>query len=133
MTISGAPKARGGWGEVCRDDLRQGPFNCLTVTAEAAEDEVLVAEVRCRNVSLFNRDGLGDDERRLDDLIIPSCSFRQEPSKQSPAFDCLWCVVKVPCDKLWVPDLRNVSLAGEVLVLRIAWRGCPVAKSTLVG
>lgn len=90
MILPGAPKARGGWGEVCRGDLRQGP---LTVAAEAAEDEVLVAEERRRNVSLFEGDGLGDDERRLDDLIIQSCSSCQEPSKQSPAFDCLWCVV----------------------------------------
>ena len=40
-----------------------------------------MAEVRCRSV------GWDNNERRLDDLIILSCPSRQEPSKQSPAFD----------------------------------------------
>ena len=66
----------------------------------------------------------------MDDLIIRSSC--QEPSRQSPAFDCLWCVVVVG-DKLWIPDLRNAPLPGVVLVLRVAWRGRSVAKSTLAG
>ena len=53
-----------------------------------------MAEVRCRNVGSYEGDGWDNDERRLDDLIIPSSSSRQEPSKQSPAFDYLWCVVR---------------------------------------
>ena len=65
-------------------------------------------------------DGLGDDERRLDDLII-AVLFLLPRAKQTKVLLLITLPLGVlsgpPCDKLWVPDLRNVSLMGEGLVL----------------
>ena len=45
-----------------------------------------MAEVRCRNVGSFEGNGWDNDERRLDDLIIPSSSSRQEAKQTKSCF-----------------------------------------------
>ena len=63
--------------------------HCLTVAAQAAEaadDEGLVAEVRCRNVSLLREMVWVMMKGGWMILLLPSCSSCQEPSKQKSCF-----------------------------------------------
>ena len=50
-------------------------------------------------------------------LLFPLVPLAKSQANKSPAFDYPLVCCQALSDKLWVPDLRNVSLAAEGLVL----------------